>query len=396
LRQVFLNLVGNAVKFTDHGAVTVKVARDHEAEGIVTLRVSVEDTGIGISEEGQRRLFQPFSQADASTTRRHGGTGLGLVISKVLVQQMGGTIGVRSQPKVGSEFWFTVRLPKAAAQPEAQTLPSGHRTLVAIGSAPVRSVVAEMLTGLGSSVDVVGSTDDALVAADAATTAYDALIVDRRVGADDGPTLVHDLRSRSATKLARAIVLVSVTDGLAGAPRALDELVTVTKPVIESDLLKALVDEAYGRPAAVAPKAHQEEGARGSVLIVEDNATGAEVASLTLQKLGYRTDVATNGREALDALAREPYDAVLMDCQMPEMDGYEATRELRRRENGGKRTPVLALTAHAMSGERERCFAAGMDDFLTKPIIRDDLAQALDRWIRGANPAPMASGDPTG
>jgi CheY-like chemotaxis protein len=258
LRQVLTNLVGNAIKFSDHGEVAVRVHPGEQAAGVARLRFEVTDTGIGIPSDAQRQLFQAFEQVDSSATRRHGGTGLGLAISKQLVEMMEGEIGLESTLGAGSTFWFDVPLAVASAPP----------TTVVRGQDPV------------------------------------------------------DLRVHGGARL----------------------------------------------------------------LVAEDNPVNQLVAVRMLEKLGYRADVAANGSEAVDALMRIDYAAVLMDCQMPEMDGFEATREIRRRQSGGRRTPVIAMTAAAAEEDRNRCFEADMDDYLSKPVRSEDLGTVLARWL---------SGDPT-
>lgn len=292
LQQVLTNLISNAVKFTERGAVTVRAGLEGELDSAVVLRFEVADTGAGISPAGQRRLFRPFSQLESATTKRHGGTGLGLAISAQLVEMMGGQIGVDSELGVGSTFWFTARFGKSAAVDQA---------------------TAQAGTAAGN-------------------------------GKREEPA----------------------------APSAPPQ--PVEAPAAEP-------------ASAITP-------ARGRVLLVEDNPVNQMVAARQIEKLGYAVKSVSGGREALEALANERFDVVLMDCQMPGMDGFEATAEIRQREGSGRHTAVIAMTAYAMEGDRDRCLAAGMDDYLAKPVRLENLRATLARWIKPERP-PAASNLPT-
>lgn len=282
LRQILMNLIGNALKFTERGSVVVRVSREPARNGTILLRCSVADTGVGVAPEARAHLFQPFKQGDSSTSRRYGGTGLGLAICRRLVERMGGAIGFDSEPGVGSTFWFTVALRPCAVRP-----------------APSRGPAAPK----------------------------------------------PETRAASGTR--RADV-------------------------------------------------------RPLILVAEDNAINRKLTAHLLDKLGYRADVVANGFEAVEALSRIPYAAVLMDCHMPERDGFEATADIRRAERGGRRVPIVAMTANAMKGDRERCIAAGMDDYVAKPVRREELEAVLAKWVAGpaadhaASSASSAGGAPAG
>ena len=398
LRQVLVNLVGNAVKFTDSGEVMVRARLEEEAGESALVRFEVSDTGIGISPADQGRLFQSFSQADAATTRKHGGTGLGLAISKRLAELMGGTIGVESQPGQGSTFWFTARLGRGVDQRlRAPTAPSGLpglRVLVVGEDVMSRAALIAALDSQGTSAATAEGGRQALAvlhAAAEAGTPFDVVILD------------HDLPDMEGVQLARAISedpllagtrLVLLTpprmrgDDDRGGGRAPVQAF-LTKPVRRSSLDRLLAT-VVSRPSPPAmatsgSDAVGEEGARGRsrVLVAEDNVVNQKVAARTLEKLGYRVDVVANGAEAVEAVARVPYAAVLMDCQMPEMDGYQATRAIRELEEPRSRTPIIAMTAGAMKGDQGRCLAAGMDDYLAKPVKPEELGAVLDRWSAG-------------
>jgi two-component system sensor histidine kinase/response regulator len=409
VRQVLLNLASNAVKFTARGEVQIKVASVPVDDGQVALHVEVVDTGIGIAEADQPRVFESFSQADASTTRRYGGTGLGLAISRRLVEAMDGELGVRSVPGQGSTFWFDLRLP--AAEPSAHAepdlpalglLPARLRALVVDDNATNRAILTAQLGAWGIAVDVV---DSAAAALDALTTArltrrrHDFAILDmlmpdvdglelaRRVSADPDLAGLPMIMLSSAPRLPRP-VLAEV-----GVARWLN------KPVRAAALYDCVVrlvsapgrrtDEGEGvTSAAVAPAP-----TRGRVLVVEDNELNQLVARGMVERLGFVTDVAGNGVEALEALGCEDYAVVLMDCHMPVMDGFAATQKIREVEQGRRRTPVVALTASALVSDRERCLGAGMDDYVSKPIDPDALAAVLERWAPARRPDGAAGHD---
>ena len=396
LRQVLTNLVGNAIKFTRQGEVFLHVALAGNDDGTARVRFSVRDTGPGITSEAQARLFQPFSQADSSTTRRYGGTGLGLVISKRLVEMMGGDIGVDSAPGVGSTFWFTVRLPAVAAAGESGYAAELHGLRVlAVDDHPTNRLVLEQQMahwGMACASAADGSAAlAALRAAAAGGAPYALAILDMRMPDMDGLTLARAIKADPTLASVRLVLLSSQ------GPRQQADAVqagfatVLTKPVRQSQLYDALLDVMQAAalatpaprepsPTVIAPN-HVSLPSRGRVLVAEDNPINKKVAMLMLARLGYRADGVADGVEAVEAVARVPYDVVLMDCQMPEMDGYGATAAIRRLEGLRRHVPIIAMTANAMEGDRERCLAAGMDDYVAKPVKEDELAAALGRWV---------------
>jgi len=425
LRQVLVNLIGNAVKFTVHGEVIVRVscgfgratAEAHpDGHQPITIEVEVLDTGIGIPLEAQGRLFQSFSQADSSTTRRFGGTGLGLAICKRLVELMGGAIRVTSAPGQGSVFRFSVALlelsPHLAA---ADVALAGVRVLVVDDNASCRAILAEQLAGWGMSCTGCGDAPAAaaeLERASSSGTPYRVLIVDRRMPGVDGMQLCEQVRRAGAQPELRIILLnpLVVADRAERLEPGIDA--GLSKPVRQGELYQALnrllVHQPVRQPARE-PTSLPVARLSGRVLVVEDNIVNQRIAVAQLAKLGVRADVAANGLEALAAISQLPYDAVLMDCQMPEMDGYQATREVRRREQArgaSSRLPVIAMTANAMGGDRERCLSAGMDDYISKPVRIEVLEEVMGRWLvrvdepaaalpAAAGPGAAAAGAPT-
>ena len=396
IRQVLLNLASNAVKFTESGEVVVRARSVEESDGAVLVRFEVADTGIGIAEADHHRLFEPFSQADASTTRRFGGTGLGLAISRQLVAAMGGELGLDSGSGRGSTFWFTLPLARTTAAAVAGSRPFRHlieglQVLVVDDNDTNRLILREQLTAWDMRAELA---DDGPTALDRLRTAaaqnqpYDLALLDMCMPGIDGLELARRISADPALATTLLVLLTSAAD--VGAEEALQAgiLARLTKPVRASQLYDCLMrltaPTAGAGPEAAAVATAARPSIRGHVLVVEDNTTNQMVALGILGQLGYRADVAANGLEALEALARTHYAAVLMDCQMPEMDGYTATGEIRRREDDSRHTPIIAMTAGAMEGDRERCLAAGMDDYISKPVKPHDVAMALARWISGA------------
>ena len=388
LRQVLVNLIGNAVKFTAAGEVVVTVHASPRDDGRTNLDFSVADTGIGIPKEGLSRLFRSFSQVDASTSRKFGGTGLGLAISRKLVELMGGSIRVESQPGQGSTFHFTVVVESVASRP--RLFPSGGRTpladkrlLIVDDNATSRRILTTLATSWGLVARAAVSGSEALSWLEAGES-FDVAIVDMQMPEMDGVKFAQELR-RLRTAAQTPLVLLSSVG-----PRDLVQNKNlfagcINKPAKPTQLFDTLntllsrneepVAELNGLAPVTAAPVHPEH-----VLLAEDNRVNQKVALLILGKLGYRADVAANGHEVLDAVSRQRYDVVLMDVQMPEMDGLEAATSLIKRWPDRKDRPwIIAVTANAMRGDRERCIAAGMDDYLTKPIRSDDLQAAFDR-----------------
>jgi PAS domain S-box-containing protein len=394
LRQVLTNLVGNAVKFTDQGEVVLRVNLAESAAGAVLVRFEISDTGIGISPEVQSRLFQAFVQADGSTTRKYGGTGLGLSISRRLVGMMDGEIGVVSAPGEGSTFSFTARFerqPAAAPPPVPAARLAGHRVLVVDDNATNRQILRQQLAHWGlrvTSVEDGPKALGALRAAAAGAAAFDLVVLDMRMPGMDGLTLARIITGDPAIAGVKLVLLTSFGQKGHGAEATKAGISGyLTKPVDEADLHDCL-SEILGGPSRrpVLVTRHSLREARppvsARILVAEDNPVNQKVAVKILERLGYRVEVADNGQEAVDACARTGYDALLMDCQMPIMDGFVATAKIREQEGEKRRTPIVAMTASAMAGDRERCLAAGMDDYVSKPISPESISEVLRRWIK--------------
>ena len=400
LRQVLINLVGNAVKFTNEGEVVVRATLHAQDEESVTVRFSVRDTGIGIPREVQKKIFESFSQADGSTTREFGGTGLGLTISKQLVGMMGGEIDVTSEPGVGSEFFFTVRLQKATGSSLspmiARTNLKGLRVLVVDDNATNREILEKQLDVWGMGARSAGGGDEALSLLAAGVdqgAPFDIAILDYNMPDIDGLKLAGVIKQDPALSGTRLILLSSI--GIRGDGRKARETGIsgyLTKPIRQSVLFDCIATVAGVREIGIEETmvtrytvSGEREKIEGRILLVEDNSVNQLVTLGMLKALGTRADIAGNGQEALDAIAREPYDLVLMDCQMPVLDGYEATRILRAREkeSGGGRLTVVALTANALPGDSDRCLNVGMDDYLSKPFTIQRLHDTLAKWIAG-------------
>ena len=397
LRQVLLNLTGNALKFTGQGEISVRAGLVAETDTDVVVRFSVKDTGIGIPVEKQERVFQKFTQADASTTRRYGGTGLGLAISKRLVELMGGDIGLASEEGRGSEFWFTVRLAKQAERvrtPVALAQIGGAHVLVVDDNATNREVLAAQLKAWGVRPDEATDGPSALLALARARDAGDpfaAAIVDMQMPDMDGAGLARAIKADESLKHTRLVLMTSL--GRRGDARQMEEIgfaAYLVKPARQSDLFDSLSTVltrglASNTAQRIVTRHAVREMRRGAVriLLAEDNMTNQQVALGILKKLGLRADAVADGSEAIRSLETIPYSLVLMDVQMPEIDGFEATRRIRDPGSAvlNHAVPIIAMTAHAMQGDRERCLEAGMDDYVTKPISPEALADALDRWL---------------
>jgi two-component system sensor histidine kinase/response regulator len=397
LRQVLLNVMGNAVKFTDRGEVVLSVKVEASSAETVTLKFSVADTGIGIPPDKQQDIFQAFTQADSSTTRRYGGTGLGLAIAVRLVQLMGGRMWVESELGRGSKFHFVAVFERPASRTVERVKPKaleGIRVLVVDDNATNRHILQEMLVSWRMRPVLASDAETAMTAlreAAASTERFDAVITDCQMPKVDGFMLTR--RIRGDKKLARTRVIMLTSIGLAeSAARARKAGVDVslTKPVKHSDLLDALaavlgVSTRHVHRGSAAPALGKRPDRVLRILVAEDNPVNRKLVTTILRKRGHKATGVENGRRAVDALgaAKLAFDAVLMDLQMPEMGGLEATAAIRaREETTGARVPIIALTAHAMKGDRERCRAAGMDGYLAKPIDVNELIAAVERTGR--------------
>ncbi len=406
LRQILLNLGGNAVKFTSAGEVSLSIRVIEEAATGTTVRCEVRDTGAGIPAEKVNSLFQPFMQVDTSSTRRFGGTGLGLSIVRRLVELMGGETGVESREGEGSLFWFTARFGASRARVSrfANLTPAvvnGRRILVVDDNATNLKLLTTQLTRCGAEPHAASSAREALELMEKAwreDTMYDIVLLDHDMPGCDGAELGKRINSDPRLKSARRVLLTSSAyHGDAQSFAQLGFAGYLLKPVAESDLIDCLrvvlgakaEDWNMQTQTIVTQQELQVRRSRAParrVLVAEDVVVNQRVVSRALEKLGYEPTVVNNGREAVDAWASGQFDLILMDCQMPEMDGYAATQEIRRRESPGVHIPIVALTAHAMKGADQECFAAGMDDYLSKPIDRALLRECLHRYLSAQAP----------
>ncbi len=407
LRQVLVNLIGNAVKFTSEGEVIVEVSTQTTAFG-VDLSISIKDTGIGISEENIKRLFQPFSQADETSTREYGGTGLGLVISKQLVGLMDGVLGVESKPGEGSVFFFTVPMKKS---PPVKALPipgeglrlGGLRALAIDDNATNRSILCHQTAAWDMTCDVA---ENGLIGLDKIRTScasepYDIILLDMDMPQMDGIEVGRRIKSDQQSAKIPIIMLTSV--GAYGDIQMSKDVgidLYLTKPVRQRDLYAAILsvikDPDVQSADAVAIALPENKTSEKSydfglhVLVVEDNTTNQIVATMMLRKLGCVVQIAGNGAQAIELLGKTAYDLIFMDCQMPVMDGFQATRKIRqleRQANEKMHTPIIALTANALLGDRNQCIEAGMDDYLSKPFQLEQMASTIGRWFKESPPA---------
>ncbi len=422
LRQVLTNLLGNAIKFTEKGEVLVRVTKQRDADTQVVLHFSVTDTGVGVPETARAHIFDAFSQADSSTSRKFGGTGLGLAISKQLVQMMGGEIGLESKPGKGSTFWFTANLEKQKPATDfilktvAQKFPA-LRVLVVDDNATNRNILHYLLASWGLRIDTAAHGTEALDRlrrAAASGLAYDLVILDMQMPGMDGLTLARKIKSAPAIAGARMVLLTSLIYQFdAEELHAAGIAACLFKPVKQTQLLQCLTDVMTGSAAATAPapapkvRTAEPEAASPAamprpihILLAEDNTMNQKVAIGLLEKLGHRAEAVASGSEVLKAMRLVPYDIIFMDCQIPELDGYDTTREIRRREaakrdSSGRRTYIIAMTASAWPGARAKCLDAGMDDYIAKPVRLADLEATLQRALENIRPASGNAAAPT-
>jgi two-component system sensor histidine kinase/response regulator len=393
VHQILTNLIGNAIKFTASGEVAVRVTVVTSTEKDVLVRLTIKDTGIGISPETRVRLFQPFVQADSSTSRRFGGTGLGLAICKHLAESMNGEIGVESAPGQGSEFWVKLRFLRPV-EPEMEQPRigefAGAGVLIVDDNETSRQYLHKQIVAWRMRNGCAGTGEEALAilrTAAAGSAPYPVAIIDMQMPDMDGLTLARKINADPLLNATRLIILTPFGKPIPSQELKIAEVdACCAKPIRQSALFDCIVQvlsfrengrqtvepEHFAGPL-VPPPARIER-----ILLAEDNVVNQLVALGNLRKLGYHADVVINGREVLNALETKPYDVILMDCQMPELDGYEATREIRQRERTGHRTWIIAMTANVMVGDREKCLAAGMDDYISKPVRRAELRTALE------------------
>ena len=398
--QVLTNLGSNAVKFTDRGEVLIQAQVERQTPTDVVLRVDVTDTGVGIDAESRDRLFDAFTQADPSTTRRHGGTGLGLAISRRLVKALDGEIWVTSEPGQGSTFSFTVRLGRvvgaAPRQPDPSRRLEGRRVLVVDDNETNRFILQEQLAAWQLRPIAVSSAVEALATLREAARSgqpFDIALLDLVMPGTDGLDLARQV---SADPTLRQVSMLLLTSDQSVTRQDVEDAgvrSSLSKPVRHSELRGALMT-ALGGPADVpVPASPSVPGLGIRVLVVEDNHVNQLVATGLLESLGCTVDLAADGIEAVERLTRpHDYAAVLMDCRMPRMDGFDATRQVRKLEPAGRRVPIIAMTASALEGERERCLAAGMDDYLTKPVDAAELERVVREWVQSSG--PVAAGVP--
>lgn len=405
LHQVLASLLDNAVKFTNEGEVNLKIAVQERTSDVVVLRFTVSDTGVGLGRGGRESLFEPFTQEDSSNTRRFEGPGLGLAVSRQLVRLMGGEIGVESEPGLGSAFWFALPfgLSETVEPPtEAKKLES-NRLLVVDDNENSRRALESQLRSQGADVTSTGSPIEALqilLAAVAEKPGFDLAVIDYRMPIMDGTMLARAVVAQHPYKHFPIVILASREDqDQLGDLSGLRLAGCLAKPVRAATLVETIVRALKGgqsvdatvtnpQPAPPAVARHREK-----ILVAEDNPVTQKVLGLALGRLGFTVDMAANGKEAVDAFQRVHYDAIVMDCEMPEMDGFEAAREIRRMEGTTRGAVIVALTANADLGEREKCLNAGMDDYMAKPVQLEILAEKLGKWLCHDN-ASMKMNDP--
>jgi two-component system sensor histidine kinase/response regulator len=400
LRQIIVNLAGNAIKFTDNGEVIVRALLENEDATRATIRFRVSDTGIGIPKGHIGRLFESFSQVDSSTTRKYGGTGLGLTISKQLVELMGGRIGADSEEGKGSEIWFTAKFEKQPEDKERRVVVpeviAGKRILVVAEHATIRQVLCEQLKMWGCRYKEASDGSQALEELGRAVIGkdpFDITIIDLHIPEMDGKTLGQKIKQAPDLKNTQLVLMTIM--GERGDGKRFQDIgfdAYLTKPVKQSQLYDCLAavtglqKEAPADQAKAIVTRHSladDKKRKVRILLVEDNIINTKVALHILERFGYNADAVTNGKQAVKVLETASYDLVFMDCQMPEMDGYEATGKIRNPESKvlDHKVPIIAMTAHAMKGDRDKCLEAGMDDYLSKPLNTQALSDILEKWL---------------
>jgi two-component system sensor histidine kinase/response regulator len=410
LRQILVNLVGNAIKFTNRGEVVIRAELQSETDSQATIRFSVQDTGIGIPPEQQKVIFDRFTQADSSTTRKYGGTGLGLAIAHQLVAMMNGEIGVTSEVGKGSTFWFTATFEKQAikafpplAAPDAL---QGLRVLGVDDNATNRMILVRMLTSFGCRPVTVSSGLEAIEMLRAALRSQDPfrlVLLDIQMPEMDGEQTVRLIKNDTRLQDLQIVILTSIGHrGDAHHFKSLGCAGYLLKPIKQQQLFEALLavlgqtrqqEDANAAHLVTRHSISEQKHQRVRILLAEDNEVGRKLASILLQKAGYQVDPVENGIKAVETWQQYPYDLVLMDVQMPDMDGFEATQRIRTLEGDQHHTPIIAMTAHVMKGDRERCLSAGMDDYVSKPLEPQQLFITIDRWIRAAAQLPFNAPD---
>lgn len=397
LRQIFLNLVGNAIKFTQKGEIVLTATIRETTATQTSIHFAVRDSGIGLNEEQRKKLFTPFTQADGSTTRKYGGTGLGLTISKKLVEMMGGTIGVESVQGSGSTFWFTATFQSQSTMqsntPVSDAL-EGLRILIVDDNETNRTILHHQTTSWKMvNASASGGTTALAMMRDAShrNETYDLAILDMQMPVMDGLELAREIKADPSISATRLIMLSSLGQRNAAECAEAGIIVGLTKPVRRSVLYNALVGVMQnGSKNSLPARSPGSESTKESavlrsdvrVLVAEDNVVNQKVAERMLKKLGVMVDIATDGRAAAEAVALIEYDLVFMDCQMPDIDGFEATEMIRMREGTSRHTTIIAMTANAMLGDREQCIAAGMDDYITKPVRQNELSAMVRKWLK--------------
>ena len=398
LRQVLFNLVGNAIKFTSQGEILIRLEPAGETETQVTVQFAVQDTGIGIPQERQKAIFERFTQADGSTTRKYGGTGLGLTISKQLVEAMGGQIGVESTVGVGSIFSFTVTFEKQAGEAQAvspQILEpvelKGLRLLGVDDNATNRMILTRMTGAFGCRIDTVGRGDQALEMLQNSFRdgdPYRVVLLDLQMPDMDGEQLTRTIKGDPLVREVKIIILTSVGQrGDAERLEALGVAGYLIKPIKQQMLREALIAvvswKEDGWPRLVTRHMLSDQKRQGlRLLLAEDNPINQRLAVILLQKAGFSVDAVETGTQAVEQVQKKHYHAVLMDVQMPEMDGFEATTRIRQLEGSTGHIPIIAMTADALKGDRERCLDAGMDDYVSKPLDPPTLMMIIDNWTQ--------------